>query len=664
MLLRRLLARVLLTLVALTFVCLGSIPAWTSEGFGFQAVSPDELKMTSEPLAPGAPAVILYRRIDRDDNGRTSHEDDYFRIKILTEEGRKYADIEIPFFKESQNVVNIHARTIGPDGTITNFDGKVFEKNIVKAKGLKYLAKTFTLPGVQVGSILEYYYTFDLSEHYIYDSHWILSGDLFTKSISCSLKPYESSYERINLRWTWQGLPPGAQVPKQDPKGVVRMEASNVPAFQTEDYMPPVDEEKSRVDFIYTEESFEKDSAVFWKKRGKKLNDLLESYVGKHKAMEQAVAQIVSASDPPEIKLQKIYARVQQMRNTSFEVSKTAEEEKRQKEKTISNVEDLWKQGYGDGVQLTWLYLGLVRAAGIEAYGVWVSDRRHYFFNPGEMNPTKLNENVVLVKLNGKDIYCDPGTKFTPLGLLPWTETGVLGLRLDKDGGGWVTTTLPPSSESRIERRADLKLSDDGDLDGTLKVTFTGLEALQRRIDERDTDEAGRKTFLEDEVKDEVPAAIEVELTNKPDWELSSSTLTAEFHLKVPGWASNAGRRSLVPVGLFSAPEKHLFDHANRVHRIYIEFPFQRLDDVTISLPSGWQLASAPKPENEGGNVLGYALKVDGNKTTLHLSRTLNVNFLLMDTKYYSSLRGFFQVVRTGDESQIVLQPDVASASK
>jgi len=31
--------------------------------------------MTSEPQAPGAAAVILFREVDRDDNGRTSHED-------------------------------------------------------------------------------------------------------------------------------------------------------------------------------------------------------------------------------------------------------------------------------------------------------------------------------------------------------------------------------------------------------------------------------------------------------------------------------------------------------------------------------------------------------------------------------------------------------------
>ena len=74
--------------------------------------------------------------MNRDDRGKTAHEDVYFRIKILTEEGRKYGDIEIPFFKGSGNIVNIHARTIRPDGSIVDFTGKAFDKSIVKARGL------------------------------------------------------------------------------------------------------------------------------------------------------------------------------------------------------------------------------------------------------------------------------------------------------------------------------------------------------------------------------------------------------------------------------------------------------------------------------------------------------------------------------------------------
>ena len=55
--------------------------------------------MKSDPLAPGAPAIILYRQVDRDDNGTTSHENNFVRIKIFNEEGRKYANVEIPFVK-------------------------------------------------------------------------------------------------------------------------------------------------------------------------------------------------------------------------------------------------------------------------------------------------------------------------------------------------------------------------------------------------------------------------------------------------------------------------------------------------------------------------------------------------------------------------------------
>jgi len=335
-------------------------------GVGFQPVSPDELKMTSEPLAPGAPAIILYRQVDRDDNIHSAHEDNYFRIKILTEEGRKHADIEIPFFKGREEVVNVKARTIKPDGSIVNFDGKVFEKELVKGRGLKVLAKTFTLSDVQVGGIIEYFYKVDFEEYYLFESHWILSDELFTKKAQFSLKPSTGTYKSFTLRWAWHALPPGAEA-KQGADHIIRMEANNIPAFQTEDYMPPPNELKSRVDFIYEEGLPEKEQDSFWKRVGKERNGQLESFVGKRKAMEQAVEQIVSPADSQDVKLRKIYDRVQQIRNKTYELRKTEQEEKRAKEKPAENVEELWKRGYGNGVQLTWLFLGLVRAAGFEA---------------------------------------------------------------------------------------------------------------------------------------------------------------------------------------------------------------------------------------------------------------------------------------------------------
>ena len=636
-------------------------------GVGFQPVSPDELKLTNEPLAPGAPAIILYRQVDRDDNIHTPHEDNYIRIKIFTEEGRKNADVEIPFDKDNEDIVAVHARTIRPDGSIAEFEGKIFEKYLVKGKyqgrQIKVLAKTFTLSDVQVGSIIEYSFTKDFHEYRLFDSQWILSHELFTKRAQFSLKPFlGDAYNQFSLRWSWNHLPEGANPPKQGPDRIVRMEVSNVPAFQPEDHMPPEGELKSRIDFIYDEGLPEKDQASFWKHFGKKRNGHLEDFVGKRKAMEQAVGQIISPNDSPEVKLRKIYDRVQQIRNTSYEVEKSEEQRKREKEKSAENVEEVWKRGYGDGVQLTWLFLGLARAAGFEAYGCWVSDRRHNLFTPVTMQGDKLNANVVLVKLNGKDLYFDPGAAFTPFGLLTWSETGVMGLRLDKDGGTWITTTVPEPSESRIERVGRLRLSETGDLEGKVTVTYTGLEAMYRRVEERHADEVARKKSMEESLTSQISAASEVEMTNKPDWINSGTPLIGEFNVKIPGWASNAGSRVVLPAAIFTTSEKGMFEHANRVQPIYFEYPQEKADDVTIELPAGWQVKSLPPPKEEDGHVIRYALKVDSAPGTLHLRRTLTNDILVLEQKYYTALRNFYQDVRNADAEQVVLQPGAIHA--
>lgn len=651
---------------ALALVSVVAVSSFTSSrvSAGFAPVSPEELKMTSEPQAPGAAAIILYRQVDRDDNIKTGNEDNYFRIKILKEEGRKYANVEIPSYMHGGDIVGIKARTIRPDGTIVEFDGKVFDKPILKGRGRKFRAKTFTLPDVQVGSIIEYSYVQLMPEYSLYNSHWILSQELFTKNAKFSLKPCFGAYgQSYFVRWVWNKLPAGA-MPKEGPDGIIRMEASNIPAFKSEDHMPPEDELRARVDFVYSDERFEPDFAKFWRKTGKRLHDRLEDFIGKPKAMEQAVAEIVSPSDPPETKLRKIYARVQQLRNTSYELRKTSQEERREDRKEIKNAEDLWKQGYGNGQQLTWLFLALARAAGIEAHGVWASDRSNYFFNPQTMEDSKLNANVVLVKVDGKDLYFDPGAAFTPYGLLPWPETGVKGLRMDKEGGSWIITSVPPSSSSLIERKARMKLSEEGDLEGEVTVTFTGLEAMQLRLDERNSDDTERKKVLEDSLKESIPSAAEVELTNKPAWSSSDPALVAEFHVKVPGWAAAAGRRSLLQAGLFGAPEKQVFSHTQREHPVYFEYPFERADDVTIEPPTGWQVTDLPRPQAADVRVVAYAMQADrGKDGTLHLARKLKVDILLLEQKYYDALRDFFQVVRTGDEGQIVLQPGTAVTS-
>ena len=187
-------------------------------------------------------------------------------------------------------------------------------------------------------------------------------------------------------------------------------------------------------------------------------------------------------------------------------------------------------------------------------------------------------------------------------------------------------------------------------------MTYTGMQALSRRTEERNGDDPARKKFLEDEIKDYIPFTSEVELTNKPDWDSSSPTLVAEFNLKVTGWVTPAGRRQLIAIGLFGKEERHTFEAAARVNPVYFYFPYQVADDVTVDLPPNWQ-ATLPKVQTLGSKIIGYAFTADNKGSALHWTRQFTVNTLLLPKEYYSSLRSLYQSVRTADEQQIVLSP-------
>jgi len=161
----------------------------------FPAVSKEELNMTSDPKAPGAAAVYLYREDTEDDPHafRTV----YARIKVLTEAGKSAAVVQIDFPKTfvfnalgnnfsrlaSGSATNWslpaieHAGEDQPwdtesyvgkveigalEGRVTHLDGSVVPlagkaSELLKvSKGHRGSETTFTMPGVEVGSVIEY----------------------------------------------------------------------------------------------------------------------------------------------------------------------------------------------------------------------------------------------------------------------------------------------------------------------------------------------------------------------------------------------------------------------------------------------------------------------------------------------------------------------------
>ncbi len=626
-------------------------------------VSPADLAMKDHPGSPGAHAIILFKEVSGDDN--ESQETTYVRIKIFTEEGRKYGDVEVPYPKDIGNVVGIEARTIRPDGSILKFDGQVFDKLLVKQRKIKVWAKTFTLPEVQPGCILEYRYTEKVEDNTLYATRWNLQDELFIRKAKFSLRPYRgrvSSIHSAQLKYLVKGLSPDKGV--QNTGQMLTLELEDLPAFEKEQHMPPENLLKRWVLFYYGRADNEVPDQ-FWAREGKDWHQDAESFLAGSDGVAQEVAAVAPASDPPDARLRKLYARVQRLRNLSFEGSGTTAAREREKLKDNQKIADALKNGYGYRNQLNRLFAGMARAAGFQAATVRVSTRDDNFFSPALMDTDQLPSEVVEVNTGSQTLYLDPGTAFCPYGLLSWERTGVQALRLNAAGGIFIKTPNPSPGESRTERKASLRLGEDGSLEGTLRVSYYGQEALEKRQDAVEKDEVGRRKTLEDEVKEWLPASANVELLSAGKWDASETPLEAEFRVRMPDLTATTGRRILLPLGVFQTTAAHPFQPARRVHAVYFAHPYEELDEIELQLPTGFRAESLPAPRQTSDTNFGsYHRSVTATGNSMRIRRTMSLVGIHYPVEYYPLLRLFFDKLHSGDEDRVVLQAGGASAAR
>lgn len=645
-----------LTLATAAALCV-LLPRATSAADEWLPINPADLALKDNPASPGSHAMILYREEHTD--SEQSFVTEYIRIKIFTEEGKKYGDIELPFIKGLFDVKDVRARTIRPDGSIVNFEGKPFEKTVVKAGGIKVLEKTFSLPDVQPGCIIEYKYRKQYDPNVYWNISWEVQQDLFMREAKFSIKP-PTGANAPGLMWQTIGLPNGQKLQKEK-DGSYALDMQNVAGVQQEDYSLPDSMLHGRVAFFFVFGSA-KTPQQFWKDIAKAWNDDIDRYVNKKSVLEQVLAQTVGSSDSPETKLRKIYERAQKIRNVSYE-DKTEQEEKREKLKDNNNVEDVLKHEYGTSRAINWLFLGLVRAAGFSANEVYVVPRNDGVFHADLEDTRQLAADVVRVQVGTQDIYLDPGSKYYPYGVLPWSETSASGLLVTKGDADLVTTPAPKSDESTSVRHVTLQLAPDGSATGTLVVDFTGMWGSAVRNDERDEDDTGRRKDMSDEIKGWLPSDAKFEITKTSSWDPSSDPMQIEGTLTLPSFATSAGTKILVPVTPFIAAEPRAFQSATRTNSIYFRYPYQEHDQIEIKLPAGYQVENLPTPQQVPSGAIQYTISITKQASELSIQRALDEKGLLYDVKYYGTIRQIFNQVKSGDDQQAILEP-AASAKK
>jgi hypothetical protein len=681
----------------------------------FQPPSQEELKMTSDPKAPGAAAVVLYREETEDDPH--NYRSVYARIKVLTKKGEDAATVRIRYprnlvfkatgdnssrssvgangqvnsyfdppslqhtgedmpydvdtFKTRVEVAALEARTIQPDGTIIPLKGSVSEilKTVKGANKRNELV--FTLPDVQVGSILEYRYQLRYDRYssapdwqiqqpwFVHKAHYVFtptdqflpdrtSGGEGSTSNSQLMGPHDTVLSDIR---STNILPPGKSL-TQDAMGRYILDLTDIPPIPQEPFAPPLAEKIYQVDFYYTYTLVEKE---YWQKEMQFWNKDLDRYIGSSSEIKNLVSEVCSPSDAPLDKAKKLYTLVQKFDNIDF--SSAVPPPSAGDSIPEGHVDSVLAKKSGTSSEMAFLYLAFLRAAGVNARPERLASRDLHTFSPQILSTAQLDAVVIALNIDGKEILVDPGEKMAPFQTLHWAHTGAGGIALDASGKvEIVVTPLSLYTDNAIVRVGKIDLTPQGQASGTIKIAFTGQEALRWRQLALHTSPEEIKTQLDNTLASQVPAGIQAHLDHFANLDNPNAQLMAIVQVS-GSLAAPAGNRFSVPRLFFDSRETDPFPaEASRTLPIDMHYAGEEQEQITYQLPAGFSLEGTPQETkfNFATNAT-YIVRsrVDANSVTT--TRVLARGFTTLDPADYDGLRDFYQKTITADQQQLLM---------
>jgi Domain of Unknown Function with PDB structure (DUF3857)/Transglutaminase-like superfamily len=641
----------------------------------FADPTPEELSMTSVPGYPGVSAVVLNKEeISKDDLHSATH---YARVKILTEDGKKYANVELAYASETaegvwfdvdeqKTVDDIQGRTIHPDGTVIPFTGKPYLKTIEKTRGLKVQEKVFTLPDVTVGSIIEYRYSTRINDRWYEPPVWIVQDDLYVKSAHFMWYPTSHSLQDehgpINSITWFPILPKGAEIKHSEtpaagafnlPQQTYELTIKDVPPIIDEEYMPPLKNYSYRVYWNFISEH---DPADFWKSRGKDWSKSVNSFANPNSDLRAATQQVVAGATTQDQKLRAIYAAVMALENTNYTREHERDEDKAAGLSKVNNANDVLKNKRGNSRQLTELFIGMTRAAGMNADAMLVPDRSDGVFISQWLNLDQFDSMIAIVNVDGKDQFFDPGERYIPYGHLAWQQSFQQGLRQKGSETAFDRTPGDGYQSNLVTRVANLKMDSNGQITGHIDFAYTGAPALRIRHNALRGDDESLKHQLRTSVEEIIPHTLEVKdvtVSNVTDYE-NPLKVTYTVEGTVGSWT---GKRLVVPADIFFSNEKATFPHEKRDIAVDFNYPRQVKDALRIVLPSNFTIEAAPNTAKYSiPKIAAYGMTVEQSPTWFTTRREYDFGDFLVLPDQYTELRTFYSQFEANDQQSVVLK--------
>jgi hypothetical protein len=622
---------------------------------GPAAMSDEEKAIQPDPARGAEHGVILVEETDRNDNlGRWMEISFHQRAKILSNEGRRLADITIPFDIDADQLSQWWARIILPDGKVIEVPKEeLTEQAVVKTRGEEYKTLKVALPGVVPGAVIDYGFTLRTAEFLEPDTVWL------QREWPVQLLRYRwAPYARLASGYLCRRIA-GLDVTPTVKDGKVVIEARDIRPVPDEPMMPPRAESKASAVFYYY--SSELDAHEYWDAIAKVVeleNGFFLSKAAVNELVERAAPPAGEAVTP---KLQAVYdwlgANIEDVTTRTMEAEELAGRAKDRREEDTARF--VMQKRRGETFQIAQLFVGAARKLGAEAWIALAADRTENYFNKALLSLGQFEWALVAVRTpdgpQDRFVFLAPGSGL-PYGELPWWLTGVDVLVAAKEGPLPVRVPASEAPDNVGTTQAKITFSPEGDTAdvswttrGTGQHGYSRWRALRRmKPDEREKElleicGAGGGLEISDaraEGLAEVPATERISCTGE--------LLAANVEAGIARYSFAIGG-PWIPALPDLRPGPRRFP-------VVFDFPSTERTTIEVEAPAGFEPDRAPLAERLGTVYGSYALTVTRTERGFRVERELTLPRLNVPPESYTGLVGFLDGVRRGDATTLPFQ--------
>jgi transglutaminase-like putative cysteine protease len=609
-----------------------------------------EWALEAGPETNNAAAVVLERSGSMfiDDSYRSSYLEIYTRLKILTEEGVDYGSISI-FSSNFYRAKNTEGRTNLPGGKVVELAADAtFERSYSDKYDTTVVS--CALPEVVPGAIVEYRYRVYFDSVY-YPVPWYFQDRIPTRSSHISYDiPKGMVFKPIPIRTL------ASHEIKEDVGGTARgtratYSMTNAPPVPDEPAQFPFVDLSSRVRLLPLKDRthgrnltwFETWDWVVDHARGNR--DWGYTAYQRNDGASRAKGRQLAGDGTKREQAERIFNWVRDEIDRADSVGIWTAEE---------TADDIVHDQKGDSADQALLLRTMLDAAKIKSSLGWINPRTEGRVIQELPDPSQFDRVIVVLELDGEEIFLDPYDKSLAFGRLQPAMQGVPCLLVDHKKPEWTTTPQLPADQSTETATIALAVDEDGALSGTGRLELTGNHGW-RRIMWKDTADEARDGWS-DWIQDQYPGFDVDDIEVAED--VNASRVVVTWSLQQREDEVLGDESSITP----SAPlavdaNPFTIDPRNRLTPVQLSFPDTDHVELTVTWPEGWQPEAAPRERSLSNDVGSFhaSVTIDSDARSAHFTRDMVISQTELDSRGYAKLRDLYLRAVDADGSEMLL---------